>query len=457
MRILRAICNLFGRFFSYCSNKSEESLLEFQPDRVQLEERAVPFAVRWTLHLLILLVFTGVLLSVLITTDKIVTATGKLESQAKTILIQPLAQGVITELDVEEGQEVQKDQLLVKMDPTFAQSDMERVRSRLRSIKLQSERLNAMKANKPYVPEDPSDPDQSLQMQIFKQRMAEFKSASLSYDNAISQLKAQIQTKKTQLKYNLDQLNIGRDMEKMYSTIFKRGAISRMEFLKAQSKFSEQNEMVNRIQNELTELQFEFARQCSDREAYIGKWHSQLIEEQVEVNRELKSLRKEFEKAGRLWELVQLRAPAHAVILEVGNFSVGSVVEEAQTIMSLVPLDFPIEAEVYIRAQDIGFVRKGDPVRIKLSSFPYEEHGTVNGTVISLSEDAFQQDRGGSTVTTYKAKVSLGEVSLRNVPSDYRVIPGMTLTAEIKVGKRRLITYFLYPLIRSFDESMREP
>ena len=150
-------------------------------------------------------------------------------------------------------------------------------------------------------------------------------------------------------------------------------------------------------------------------------------------------------------------------MLEINKRSVGTVAKEAEPIMTLVPQGLPLEADIQIPADEIGFVRKGDAVRIKIDAYPFQKHGIVEGRVNVIGEDSFLAEQNPAnqlrplTKAYYPARVRLTNTALHKVPSDTRLTPGMTLTAEIKVSERTVISYFMYPLIKAFDESIREP
>jgi hemolysin D len=146
-----------------------------------------------------------------------------------------------------------------------------------------------------------------------------------------------------------------------------------------------------------------------------------------------------------------------AVVLEVADRAVGSVVEAAQPLATLMPADAPIEAEVEIPAGQVGEVRVGDPARVKLEAFPFQKHGFLDGSVRVISEDAFPREGSGGQLV-YRVRVALGDTGgLRHVRPNLRLLPGMTLAAEVKVGSRSVLSYFLYPIIRALDESLEEP
>ncbi len=118
----------------------------------------------------------------------------------------------------------------------------------------------------------------------------------------------------------------------------------------------------------------------------------------------------------------------------------------------------PLEAEVSIDAKDIGFVSADAVARIKLDAYPFQKHGTLEGVVRTISEDAFtEKDKEKAQPPFYRSRIVLASRELRAVPATFRLIPGMTVSAEIKAGERTVLSYFLYPLLRGLDESIREP
>jgi hemolysin D len=182
-------------------------------------------------------------------------------------------------------------------------------------------------------------------------------------------------------------------------------------------------------------------------------------EDLVQARRERDAAAKQLEKAARRNEVTVLEAPADAIVLDVAQRSVGSVMKEAEPLYTLVPLNSPLEAEVLVEGRDVGQVKAASVTRVKLESWPFQKHGTLEGQVRTLSEDAFNPDpkKDGEARPRYKARIKLISVELRNVPDHFRLIPGMSVTAEIKAGERTVLSYFLYPLLRGLDESIREP
>jgi len=181
----------------------------------------------------------------------------------------------------------------------------------------------------------------------------------------------------------------------------------------------------------------------------------------VETLPKRNSAAEELKKAELRRQLIVLQAPADAVVLEIANRTVGSVVREAETLFVLVPRDVPLQAEVNVEGRDIGQVSLGQPVRIKFEAFPFQKYGTATGEVRVISQDTFSPDpkaEGARRVPApyYRVLVDLSDTHLRLPPERTQLIPGMAVTAELKVGKRTVISYFLYPLLRGLDEGIRE-
>ena len=176
----------------------------------------------------------------------------------------------------------------------------------------------------------------------------------------------------------------------------------------------------------------------------------------VKVDRNLASIRKEYDKQARLLEYVHLRAPCNAIVHEVAPFSPGSAVREAESLITLVPLEGDIELEAELRPEDIGKVKVGAKAKIKLTAWPFQKHGTLDGMVRNISEDTLEKNVSGVPMKYYRARVTVSG-RLKGVKNDFRLIPGMETQCEIKCGRRRVIEYVLYPLIKALDETAREP
>ena len=213
---------------------------------------------------------------------------------------------------------------------------------------------------------------------------------------------------------------------------------------------------VDQLENDLLELNHRRGSIIAERNSFIQEWRNSISEQMVTADRNLTSTTKEYEKVARLIEYVYLRAPCDAVVHEIASFSPGSAVQEAEALITLIPLNGNIELETEIRTQDIGKVNKGAVARVKLNAYPFQKHGTLQGTVRDISENTLQKNIQGQELTYYRGRVTVSG-KLTGVKESFRLIPGMEAQCEIKCGRRRVIEFVLHPLIKALDETAREP
>jgi HlyD family secretion protein len=432
-------------------------ILEFQADAVELEKQPLPASVRGLYTLLCALFITAVVWSILGKVDMIVSAKGRLITTGKQILIQPLVNSIIKEFHVEVGHVVSAGQPLVSLDPTFAQANETELKVRISTVSVLVERLESELSGKPFVV-TPSMPatEADLQLNLYLGRREEYSARLGSYDSKLLQNQGEIDSYRRKLDSLYKQLAAHHELLNMRKKVFEEGADSRLSLLEAESRFAATQADAESVNNNLKLRQLQVSQITSEREAFISNWRNTIASTLAESRKERDSLIEQHTKASRYHELSQLVSPVDAVVLDLGRFSVGAVAKEGEAIMTLVPLNLPLEAEVSIETKDVGYVRLDDPARLKLDAFPFQRHGTLDGKLRVVSEDAYIAS-SEAKVPTYQARVGLLNTTLRDVSRDTRLLPGMTLTAEIVVGQRRVISYLAYPLIKGLDESMREP
>jgi len=214
----------------------------------------------------------------------------------------------------------------------------------------------------------------------------------------------------------------------------------------------------DRISHELAETEQGIAAAQARRDANLREQEARAAGELQAARRELVKAEQSLTKQTRISDLVELRSPARAMVIEVAQRSTGSVVREGEALVTLVPLDSPLEVDVVVESKDIGHLRNGDSARIKLEALPYQKYGVLEGRVKSINADVTEEEvAGGHKAQVYKARIAILHNALHDMPADFALLPGMAASGEVKVGKRRVISYFLYPIIRALDAGLREP
>lgn len=430
----------------------------FQKDTEAIQNAPDPFLARITLHLLALFVIGAITWASLAYLDKIVASEGKIISVESNIMVQPLEMAVIKKVMVHPGDVVRKGDVLATLDPTFTQADVLQLESRLASADAQIARLEAEHDGKPFVAGSDRYGYGTLQQALWRERQAQYKSQMESYEEKLARLQSNVTKYEMDRVHLNERLKVVREIENMRSSLLATQVGSKLNLLQATSDRIdiERNLVLN--QNELQGNRHDLQALLAERDVFVQQWNGKIIEELTTQRNEREALREQLTKARKRQSLVQLDAPTDAIVLEVSpNAASGSVAKEAEPLFTLVPVGSTMEVEAKIDARDLAFVQVGDKVRVKLDAYPYLQHGSLDGEVATISEDSFSNKNDASGALFYRARIRLLTTMLDNVPSTFRLIPGMPVTADIKVGERRIITYFLRPILRGVDESLREP
>ncbi len=436
--------------------------ISFQSDLEEIIEELPPNHMRITHYFVAALFVIALAVASLMPVEMVIQGTGQLTSDAPPIVLQPIERAIIRDLKVKPGDMVSKGQLLATLDPTFAQADMASLSLQDDALKAQLQRIEAELSDKPFAPSASPNANELLQEGLYHQRLAQYASRISAFDEDISRAEAAIATIEGNRDFFAKQLSIARDVETMRSTLWQSKLASKIQYLEAQSLRLRAERDHQDAVDRLAELRHTAQSKRAERQAFIDDWRRQLMEDLVSKRTEIAKLGESLVKAARLRDLVQLKAPEDGVVLEIAKRSVGSVLHEAEPLITLVPSNAPLIAEIAISSADIGYTKVGDPVMVKVDAFPYQRHGMVKGRLTSISEASFSaQSPTGETMpghgAFHRARVQLVKTELDHMPEGARLMPGMTVAADVKVGSRSVMSYFLNPVTRGLDESLREP
>ncbi len=417
---------------------------EFQPDALAIKNAPLPWWAGSGMVWLVCFALAALVWACAGQVDIIVSAGGKMVSESPTIEIRPLEKTVIKQIRVRVGDRVRKGQELITFDPVFNAAEEARLRSDLLRYEAQMERLNAELSNNLYAIDEKSD-EQRWQYSLFVTRKRAFQERLNSFNEEIERILLNSQDKKEQLEHYYE-------MERKFLSI--REHVSLLDIKEIQ---------ISRIQveSEIKTLAKEKLTVEAERNAFIEEWNTKTVEDIVQTKQDLIRTQKEYEKIIQLTSYVALYAPEDAIVHMIAPISIGSAVQEAEPLITLVPLHQGIEAEVEIPAEYIGKTQTGHLARLKLTAFPFQKYGTLNGHVRYISGDTFLKKRSSPIETGdipyYLARITVDSSDNELKEKNIFIIPGMEVQAEIVVGQRRIIEYIIHPLIKSFDEAMREP
>lgn len=436
--------------------------VDFQPDAVEIAMRPLPRAARMGIVFGVVVFFAALAASIICQVDVIVEGTGKLVSVNQNIVMKPYDRSVIKSIDVKVGQVVKKGQLLISFDPDINRAEEARLRSELHNIQAQYARWQAEFSGRELVlPANPTQ-DQRWQYAIWKQRRTYFQERMRYFDESIKRVETNIRSIHDTVKLQRERFKAMAEISKMYEDLHRKNVTPLKDLLEVRMSRMQLESTIAELEHSARETEHERESTIASRQSFVMEWQKDVSEKLVEAQQNLTTILKSLDKIERLNDYVELRAPCEAIVHEIASFPVGSAVREAEALITLVPIDCDVELEAEIPAKDIGKVKVGDTVRVKLNPFPFQKHGTLEGKIRNISEDTFQKDARmqenekmtGSSY--YRARIPLTG-KLRNTHKNFRLIPGMECQAEIKIGTRRVIEYIIHPLVKSLDEAIREP
>ncbi len=450
--------------FKSFKNRKEGPVADFQPDAIWLESRPVPLPAQTVWLVIFVLLTLGILWTFFAKVDKIVTAEGRLVTVRQNITMKPLERTIIKTVHVQTGERVKAGQILFTFDPTINQADLERLQEQKLSLKAQLQRLQAEENGIEFVtpPELKKSRNYELQQLLFQSRRLYFQEKVKTYDTNIRRYKETIDSMMKSVEKYIDRQDKVNEIEKMLAALREEKVISVKEHLNTQIQVIGMELQIDEQRIRIAEYEHQIAALEAEKQTFLGDWRRTRVEEMVNIERELISVEKNIPKSEMLTEQVELRAPCDAVVHEIAPFPEGSAVREAESLITLVPIGVPMEAEVDIQARDIGTIKLGDTCRLKFDAFPFQQNGTLDGKVRNLSQDAFtrstEEARSGQGApgSYYRARI-LYSGDFTGKAKGAVLTPGMRLVAEIKVGERSVISYIINPLIKALDESIREP
>lgn len=445
--------------------------LEFQDEIEIIISEPEPPILGTPHRVLAVMLVLGAVVASIVQIDMVVVGSGRLMTQEPAIVLQPMERSVVRDIRVKAGDIVRKGQVLATLDPTFTLADRSSLTAQQRALFARLRRLETEAAGLSELPVPVGDPGPELllQSELLRQRAAQYASRLRSFDGEISGIQASLKTAGDDRKSLTEQLTVTRDVESLREQLFEAQTGSRLLLLEARSVRLQTERSLQNTINSLEELRQSMLSKQAQRQAFIDEWQRMLLEELAATRTEAIQIDEQLAKAVRLNDLVELIAPSDAIVQEVAKRSPGSVSREAEAMVTLIPLGSPLVAEITIGSRDIGYVRAGHDVAIKIDAFPYQKHGMLPGRLRSISQESFaangaveQTDALRAPVpagagAVHRAQVELLDPNAIDLPEGAHLTAGMTLHAEIKVGSRSLMSYFLYPILRGLSESIREP
>jgi len=433
---------------------------QFLPAVLAVQETPVPAAPRVFMWLLITFALMAITWSVFGQIDIVAVATGKIVPSGYTKVVQPLSAAVVKAIHVKDGQAVKAGDLLVELDATTEDADIERSRAELEAALLQAARAGALLGAMTHgkAPVMLKVPQASAGRLDEAARMLEGQYSE--YVTKLARTEAEITTRQAELRASREQVaklqatlpmmrQRASDLDKLASD----GYVAQHTFLERQQAYLEQSGELAVQRERVRQLQAAVSESRHQSEAFKAEIRRATLDSLKDGQQRAAALEQELSKAEGRGSLTRLLSPVAGTVQQLALHTVGGVVTPAQQLMVIVPGEHPLEVEAMLENKDIGFVRVGQEVAVKLETFPYTTYGAIPGVVLDVSRDAIADEKRG---LLYAVRVQLARTSIAVDGADVPLGFGMVAHVEIKTGQRRVISFFLSPLVQGAQEGLRE-
>jgi len=451
---------------------------EFQPAAIEIMETPASPVGRFLAFLIIAFAISAITWSFIGRIDIFASLQGKIVPTGQVKVIEPLITATVSAIHVKEGQKVKAGDLLIEFDPTEQTADRTRLAEDLTAARLIESRLvfTHKAALAGILPQDVeflvpagTPPNlAALHTRLMRNSLSAYYAELNSLKSEIGQRGFQRKRFENSIVERKKLVAVMTERIEMYNSLAKEGAGTRARYLEGAQLLYEQRADLVSDEGRLYEIDAEMRslalKGLERKAAFLEK----IITEQAENESRITSLRQELRKAKKREDQSRLYAPVSGTVQQLVVYTLGDVVASGQQLMIIVPDNVGLQVEAFLLNRDKGFVRVGQKVKVKLESFPFTKYGIIDGEVMDVSNDAIDQNAAANSAAgaqqasapagalVFPVRIKLAREDIRADGRTVALTPGMSLTAEVKTGNRRVIEFLLSPLLRWQDEALRE-
>ena len=391
--------------------------------------------------------------------DKTVSARGKFTNTAPNIEIQSTGSSIIEELNLERGQFINKGETVAILDGTVVNANLKITRDKIYAVKNKILRLELQKKSilNKSLNKDSSGQLDLINEEILNRHFDEFMIKMKTFSSDLLRLETEIVSMSADKELIRDQLDIKIKIEEGKKKLFEKNVGSLMDTLSSTDQRISVKRQLLSTTGSIEKLKSQKTSIVDQRSSYLTGELVGIAQELSSFNDQLLQLNEELIKNELERSNLFVKSPVDGVVLNLPTVTVGSLINKGDPIVTLVRSGLPLVLEIDVDPKDASDLYNGNPVSVKIDALPFQQFGDLAGTLIYISDDTVQESLQGESGAFYRGRVNVEDSEIMGLPEEFDLTPGMLATADLKVGKRRLITYFTNPILRSLSSAMREP
>jgi len=447
----------------------EQRALEFAPGLLHLQERLPSPLPRIVLRGLLLLLGALLLWAIFGRLDIVAVAEGKLVPVSYLKIVQPAESGIVREIAVQEGQHVEAGQVLVRMDGNLSEADSKAIQNAMQHKSLELRRIEAELNGVAFQKQADDSPE------LFQRILAEYLSNRRALEDDLAAEQASLQKARHDLASTIEvqrkleeTLPAYQAQEEAFDRLGKVGFAGNLMVMEKKRERIEKEQDLYAQQHNVESLESGIAQSQRRLSQIKSDYRQKLEAERVAIFAEYQKLEQEWAKQSHRNSLLELKAPQAGIIKDLATHTPGTVVSPGTVLMTLVPNNEALQAEVWVKNTDAGFVHEGQDVKVKLSAYPFQKYGMVDGKVIHVGADATDKTNGNPQNSAnvnqqntdqqlaYRTLIRLSKQHLKVEEDELELAPGMQVAAEIKLADQTVMQYLLSPVKKAFHEAGRE-
>lgn len=425
--------------------------------------------VRNSIAIIAFTIFLFIIWAMFTMVDEVAVTFGDIQPTADVRVLQHLEGGIVSQVFVKNGDEVRENQVLMQLNPEQVQAELQKEHGRALSLALDAERYNA------FIYQTPADKvdwsgvatrsayninphaKQVLELilgevTLLKQQNEGRLQQRETLKEKLSQREAQLMQLLTNQNESEKTLSLHKKEEAMLASVVEKGYISKRDYIIVQRNVVESHSQLMQLLSQIVGAKSAIQEAKVQLAQLDSMLNEAALKELNKTNEELILSRHTIQRLQEIHKRLTIKAPIDGIVKGLAALP-GTVLAPGEKLMEIIPTGGEMQAQTKLNTRDIGYVKVGDPVEVKVTAYDFARYGSIKGQVIEISASTFTSKEG---LPYYQMRIALEKKYIGDDPTKLVLKPGMTVQADVITSKKSIMSYILKPITRALDSSFRE-